>query len=92
MCFLRSARLAAPFLMTHSHGTANLKSELYAELNHTPIALLGATAGWGRWLELRWPQSDAAPETRSGIVRIASWMWPVCLMLVGLLLLDYRES
>ncbi len=80
------------FLMTHSHGTANLKSELYAELNHTPIALLGATAGWGRWLELRWPQSDAAPETRSRIVRIASWMWPVCLMLVGLLLLDYRES
>jgi len=84
--------LGGALLLTHSHGTSNVKDELLAELSHTPIALLGATAGWGRWLELRWPQSDVHPETRSGIVRIASWMWPVCLMLVGLLLLDYRES
>lgn len=79
-------------LLTHSHGTGDLRDELYAELSHTPIALLGATAGWGRWLELRWPQSDAHPERRSTIVRMASWIWPVCLMLVGLILLDYRES
>jgi copper resistance protein D len=79
-------------LLTHSHGAGNLRIELYAELSHTPIALLGATAGWGRWLELRWPQSDAHPETRSTIVRTASWIWPVCLMLVGLILLDYREA
>jgi putative copper resistance protein D len=84
--------LGGAFLLTHSHGTGNVRDELFAELSHTPIALLGATAGWGRWLELRWPQSDARPDTRSGIVRLASWIWPVCLILVGLVLLDYRES
>ncbi len=79
-------------LLTHSHGTANLRDELFAELSHTPIALLGATAGWGRWLELRWPQEEATAEKRSGLVRIASWVWPVCLIMVGLILLNYRES
>ena len=84
--------LGGAFLLTHSHGTGNVRDELFAELSHTPIALLGATAGWGRWLELRWPQNDSRPDTRSGIVRLASWIWPICLMLVGLVLLDYRES
>ena len=84
--------LGGAFLLTHSHGSGNVREGLFAELSHTPIALLGASAGWGRWLELRWPQSDAGPDTRSGIVRVASWTWPVCLMLVGLVLLDYRES
>jgi copper resistance protein D len=84
--------LGGALLLTHSHGTSNLRDELFAELSHTPIALLGATAGWGRWLELRWPQEDAPPEKRSGIVRVASWVWPMCLVLVGLILLNYRES
>jgi len=54
------------------------------EMSHTPIALLGATAGWSRWLELRLPQKQDS--------KIASYVWPVCLALVGILLLDYRES
>lgn len=79
-------------LLTHSHGTGDVREELFGELSHTPIALLGATAGWGRWLELRWPQSGENPATKSRIVRIATWIWPICLILVGLVLLDYRES
>jgi copper resistance protein D len=79
-------------LLTHSHGTGNLAGELYAELSHTPIALLGATAGWGRWLELRAPAAEGSPGGKSAVVRVASWIWPVCLVLVGLILLDYRES
>ncbi len=71
-------------LLTHSHGLANVKDEMLAELAHTPIAVLGATAGWGRWLQLRLPGTRAA--------RTAGLVWPLCLTLVGLLLLDYRES
>jgi putative copper resistance protein D len=71
-------------LLTHSHALGNIKDEMLAEMSHTPIALLGATAGWSRWLELR------LPDRRDS--RIAAYIWPVCLVLVGVVLLDYRES
>lgn len=71
-------------LLTHNHSVGNIKEELLAEMSHTPIALLGATAGWSRWLELRLPDQKES--------RLASYVWPVCLMLVGLVLLNYRES
>jgi putative copper resistance protein D len=71
-------------LLTHNHSVGNVKDELLAEMSHAPIALLGATAGWSRWLELRLPDQKES--------RIASYVWPVCLILVGLVLLNYRES
>ena len=71
-------------LLTHSHALRNIKDEMLAELSHTPIALLGATAGWSRWLELRLPGKRDS--------KIASYVWPVCLILVGVVLLDYRET
>ncbi len=71
-------------LLTHSHGLSNVKDEMLAELAHTPIAVLGATAGSARWLQLRLPGTRAA--------RTAGLLWPVCLALSGLFLLDYRES
>lgn len=71
-------------LLTHSHALGNIKQEMLAEMSHTPIALLGATAGWSRWLELRLPQKRDS--------KIASYIWPICLVLVGIVLLDYRES
>ena len=71
-------------LLTHSHALGNIKEEMLAEMSHTPIALLGATAGWSRWLELRLPQKRDS--------RIASYIWPICLVLVGIVLLDYRET
>ncbi len=76
--------LGAALLLTHSHGLANVKEELLGEITHSGVALLGLTAGWARWLELR------LPEQRSS--RIAAMVWPLFLMLAGLLLLDYREA
>ena len=78
-------------LLTHTHALGEGTDEVYAELSHTPIALLGAAAGWGRWLELRL-DGQAADAEESRARRIAAWVWPACLVLIGLLLLNYRES
>jgi copper resistance protein D len=78
VCFLGGA-----LLLTHSHSLNNPKNELLVELSHASIAILGVAAGWSRWLELRLPD---------GPRRALSWVWPVCFVLVGVLLLDYRES
>jgi len=74
-------------LLTHSHAIANVKEQLLIEVTHTPLALAGIVAGWTRWLELR-----LDPETSPVLVRVAGWTWPVCLLLNGLILLDYREA
>ncbi|MGJ4926186.1 copper resistance D family protein [Bradyrhizobium sp. HKCCYLS2038] len=70
-------------LMTHSHAIANIKDQLLIEMSHTPLALCGITAGWARWLELRMD---------GRISRAAAWVWPVAFVLVGMILLDYREA
>ena len=75
--------LGAAVLLTHDHVVKDVKEELLAEMSHTPIALMGVTAGWGRWLELRLPKGRMA--------RIAGYLWPLCLALAGLILLNYRE-
>ena len=75
--------LGAAMLLTHEHSARDVKEALLAEISHTPIALLGITAGCSRWLELRLPKSRMAT--------IASYLWPLCLALVGLILLNYRE-
>ena len=74
-------------LLTHSHAIANVKDQLLIELTHTPLALAGIVAGCARWLELRLDHT-AAPVAS----RIAAWLWPLCFIVVGLLLLDYREA
>jgi putative copper resistance protein D len=76
--------LGGALLLTHQHSLGNVHDEMLAEMSHTPIALFGATAGWSRWIELR------LPATRES--RVASYIWPLCLVLVGLVLLDYREA
>jgi putative copper resistance protein D len=73
----------AALLLTHSHAIANVKDQLLIEITHTPLALAGAAAGWARWLELR-----LTPPGN----RIAGWIWPVCILICGLILLDYREA
>jgi copper resistance protein D len=65
------------------HAVTNLKEELLAELSHTPLALLAVTAGWARWLDLRFP--GPARKAAAGI-------WPICLGLIGVVLLLYREA
>jgi copper resistance protein D len=75
--------LGGTLLLAHSHAVINAKEQLLIELSHVPLALLGVAAGWARWLELRLDPP---------IGRIAAWIWPVCLVLVGLVLLNYREA
>jgi copper resistance protein D len=70
-------------LLTHQHAIANVKDQLLIELTHTPLALASIGAGWARWLELRLDPPGN---------RIAGWIWPVCFLVVGLLLLSYREA
>ena len=69
-------------LLTHSHAMFNLKTEFLAEVTHAPIGILGAFAGWARWLELRLPDAS----------RSAGWLWITCFTTIGLLLLVYREA
>jgi putative copper resistance protein D len=75
---------ASALLLTHSHSLGNIKEEVLAELSHAPLAILGVVAGWSRWLELRLPSEN---KVRDRMV----WLWPTCLVLIGLLLLNYRE-
>jgi putative copper resistance protein D len=70
-------------LLTHSHALANVREELLIEYSHVPLSLLGVAAGWSRWLELRLDPPGN---------RIASWIWPVCFVLIGFILMSYRES
>jgi copper resistance protein D len=78
-------------LLTHTHALGEGTDEVFAELSHTPMAILAAGAGWSRWLELRLDSVEAPVETARSR-SIAAWIWPICLLLIGLLLLNYRES
>jgi putative copper resistance protein D len=71
-------------LLTHSHSLGNIKEEVLAELSHAPLAILGVTAAWSRWLELRLPSDNRARLAMGGV-------WPVCFVLIGVALLNYRE-
>ena len=75
--------LGGALLLTHSHAIANVRDQLLIEITHTPLALAGIGAGWARWLELRL-------DGRAS--RIAGWAWPVCFLIVGAVLLIYREA
>jgi putative copper resistance protein D len=70
-------------LLTHSHALSNVKELLLIEITHVPLALAGITAGWARWIELRM-------EGRAS--RIAAWVWPIAFVMVGVILLLYREA
>jgi putative copper resistance protein D len=72
-------------LLTHMHAVTNIKQEMLVELSHTPLAIFGVMAGWARWLELRLPQENSAR-------RYLAWVWPVCFIFVGLILMDYHEA
>ncbi len=70
-------------LLTHSHAMFNLKAEFLVEVTHSPLGVLAVFIGWGRWLELRLPP----PENRA-----PGRLWSVSLVLLGALLLFYREG
>src|SRR5271167_4624824 len=74
--------LGGALLLTHSHPVINVKENLLVELNHVPLGLAAVFAGWSRWLEIRLPAKDRG---------IPAWIWPVCFVLIGAGLLNYRE-
>ena len=74
--------LGGALLLTHSHSLTNVKEELLAELSHVPMGIFAVFAGWARWLEIRMPDKDRA---------VPAWIWPVCFVLIGAGLLNYRE-
>jgi copper resistance protein D len=69
-------------LLTHQHAISNVKENLLVELSHVPMGVIAVFAGWARWLELRLPEENRA---------IPSWIWPMCFVLIGAGLLNYRE-
>jgi putative copper resistance protein D len=70
-------------LLSHTHAIANVREALLVELAHLPIAVLAVVGGGARWTELRGP-----PE----LARAAAAIWPACLVVIGVLLLIYREA
>ena len=68
-------------LLTHNHTIANVKDALLIEFTHTPLALTSIVAGWSRWVEIRSPGA-----------KVTGWVWPVCFVLIGLMLIFYREA
>jgi putative copper resistance protein D len=69
--------------MTHSHFPGNVKEEFLAELGHIHIAILTLVAGWSRWIEVRLPNQRE---------KFAGWIRPVWFVLIGTVLMLYRES
>jgi copper resistance protein D len=77
--------LGGAVLLTHTHALTNVKEQLLIELSHTPLAICAVGAGWSRWLELRLPAEN--PKRK-----YLAWVWPICFILIGLILMDYHES
>ena len=82
LVFPLAGAVGGGLLLTHSHAMFNLKEEFLTEVTHAPLGILGAFMGWARWTELRAPEAGAAP----------GWIWRVCFVAVGVLLLIYREA
>ncbi len=80
--------LGGALLLTHNHTLGNVKEELLVEISHTAIAICAVFAGWSRWLELRGSGQGGPGRAK----QIVGWVWPTCLMLIGLILLNYREA
>jgi putative copper resistance protein D len=70
-------------LLMHSHNISDVKEQFLIELTHIPLALLAVISAWARWLELRLDPP---------LNRTFGWVWPVTYVLIGFLLLEYREA
>jgi putative copper resistance protein D len=82
MVFPLMCALGGAVLLTHQHAISNVKENSLVELSHVPMGVIAVFAGWARWLELRLPEKNRA---------IPSWIWPMCFVLIGAGLLNYRE-
>jgi putative copper resistance protein D len=67
-------------LVIHSHPLGNVHEALLAEISHLLIAVAAILTGYSRWLELRMPGT------------FLGRIWPACFVVIGLVLLNYREG
>ncbi|RAU23277.1 copper transporter [Paramagnetospirillum kuznetsovii] len=74
--------VGAALLLVHNHTLSDVKERFLIEFSHIPMGLCGVMAGWMRWLEIR---SEGRAKAIAGLI------WPVCIILVGLMLIIYRE-
>lgn len=72
----------AILLGMHTHVLSNIKSVGLIQASHTAISLLAVFMACGRWLELR---------DTSGVRRAAGLASLISLLLIGLVLIFYRE-
>jgi putative copper resistance protein D len=70
-------------LFAHTHAISDVKDQVLIEWSHLPLGVFAVTGGAARWLQLRAAHREA---------RWAGWVWPVCLVLTGIMLLNYREA
>lgn len=75
--------LGGALLLTHSHALGNVKEETLVEWSHIPLAFLAVIAGWSRWAELRSPKAHK---------NALAWVWSGCFVMIGTVLMLYRES
>lgn len=75
--------LGGAILLTHSHSLNNPKEQVLAEMSHVPIAIAAVLAGWSRWLQIR------VAADKAGFL---SSIWLGCFAVIGIVLLDYRET
>ena len=79
--------LGGAVLLLHSHAFGNAKNELLIEMTHNSLGVLAVFGGWARLLEIRLPAAQGGR-----LSAIAGQVWPACLVLIGCLLLNYREA
>jgi putative copper resistance protein D len=84
-------------LLLHSHTLGNVKLELLAEISHTTIGILAILSASVRWFQIwLWDDldrnSDPPSSTVTRALNIAAFVWPLCLLLIGIVLLNYREG
>jgi len=73
-------------LLTHAHAEFELKSEFLIQATHTTMGLLAVIMASGRWLELRMVTAEGYQEGRvAGVVSM------VAMLLIGVLMVFYRE-
>ena len=75
--------LGGTLLLTHTHAIGDVREQFLVEISHTALALAAIAAGWSRWLELR---------AEGRVQRIAAWVWPLSFLVIGAILLGYREA
>lgn len=78
LCFVGGA-----LLLTHTHSVFAIKRVFLIEATHNAIGVLAVMLGAAGWMEMRLPGREG---------RIAGIIWPICLTLVGVVLLFYRET